>query len=222
MKIALIIMLGLLISACANRAPSTYGNLPDSQTSQVINNVSGTNQTQRKVIRTGAITVSVTSTQNASKLAEEYVKSFDGYVEKSSTTNGETWMQVRVPAVRLDAFLDSIGKLGNEISRKLSGEDVTEQIADLDNRIKNESALRERLQQLLNRAQNVQEVLSIERELTRVQTELESLQGRLDRLTSLTDFSTVNIQLKPKRILGPLGFVGYGLYWVGSKLIFLR
>jgi hypothetical protein len=182
-----------------------------------------TSASERQIIRTSEITVSVQSTTLASRESERLVRASGGYVEKSS--GGEEnpiRMRCRVPSALLDGMLDSLSRLGAEVRRSASAADITDEYADLDARLRTQIALRGRLQQLLDKAKDVPEILSIERELSRVQMEIESMQGRLDRMKSQVQFSVLTVNLEPKRILGPLGYVGYGLYWVGSKLVFIR
>ena len=139
-----------------------------------------------------------------------------------ATKESSVWLTCRVPATRLDQIMDSIASLGKEERRSVSATDVTEQYADLETRLRNDLALRERLRQLLNRARGVEDVLAIEKELNRIQSEIETMQARFDHLKSDVELSTLSVTLERKRILGPLGYVGYGLWWTLSKLFVIR
>jgi hypothetical protein len=99
---------------------------------------------------------------------------------------------------------------------------VTEQVVDLDARRKNLAAVRDRLRSLLERAANVGEMVAVERELARVQGDLDALDARLKHLRATTSLSEVTVTASRERILGPLGYLGYGLYWVVAKLFVLR
>lgn len=111
---------------------------------------------------------------------------------------------------------------GNPTIEPNARADVTEQYSDLDTRLRNNLALRERLQQLLHRASDVEDVLAIEKELSRIQSEIETMQARFDRLKSEVELSALSVNLQRKRILGPLGYAGYGLGWAFSKLFVIR
>jgi hypothetical protein len=117
--------------------------------------------------------------------------------------------------------MDAVAKLGSEESRSVTAVDVTDQYADLDTRLRNDQALRGRLQELLSRAKDVEDVLAIEKELTRIQSEIETRQGQLDRLKTEVALSGLSVSLDRKRVLGPLGYLGYGLVWGISKLFVL-
>ena len=104
----------------------------------------------------------------------------------------------------------------------MSAADVTEQYTDLETRLRNNLALRDRLQQLLQRAKDVEDVLAIEKELNRIQSEIETMQAQFDRLKSEVELSALSINLQRKRVLGPLGYIGYGFWWGFSKLFVIR
>ena len=48
------------------------------------------------------------------------------------------------------------------------------------------------------------------------------MQARLDRMKSQVELSALTVTLERGRILGPLGYVGYGLWWAFSKLFVIR
>jgi len=177
----------------------------------------------RKVIRAGELVVSVESPENASPGVERLIKEAGGYVERSTATkDSNVWLQCRVPASQLDQLMDSVASLGDEERRSLTAADVTEQYSDLETRLRNNVRLRDRLQQLLQRAKDVEDVLAIERELNRIQSDIETMQAQFDRLKSDVEMSALSIKLQRRRILGPLGYIGYGFWWAFSKLFVIR
>jgi hypothetical protein len=107
---------------------------------------------------------------------------------------------VRVPAAKYREALDAVGKLGDVIHREESVQDVTDEFLDLQVRVQNARALRQRLEQLLAQAKNVEEALMVERELARVTEEIERFEGRLKLLRELVAFSTITIEFKPRPV----------------------
>ncbi len=177
----------------------------------------------RKVVRSGVLVLTVSAPEETSAKVEELVKQAGGFVEHSTATrDANIWIQCRIPAPKLDVTMDVIAALGDEERRSVSAADVTEQYSDLETRIRNNQALRDRLQQLLARATEVEHVLAIESELNRVQSEIEVMQARFDRLRSQVELSSLSVTLQPQVILGPLGYIGYGVLWVLSKLFVIR
>ncbi len=200
---------GLL--ACASTPLAEFSQVPE-QRSVV-----------RKIVRTGDLDVSVSDTAVALREVERLVAEVDGFIEWSSVNAGQSVrLRARVPASELVTVMDSLSGLGVEQHRSVSAADVTDEHADLSTRLANDISLRDRLRALLERATDVEEILAIEKELNRIQTEVESLQGRLDRLDSQIVLSELTVGLTREQILGPLGYVGYGLWWALSKLFVLH
>jgi len=176
----------------------------------------------RKIIRSGELAVTVSAPAESLVEVQRIVANAEGFVEGSNVREASVSVRCRVPAEKLDAIMDSIAGLGSEETRSVSAADVTEQHADLTTRLANNRALRDRLKLLLGRANNVQDVLAIEKELTRIQSEVETMQASLDRLNSQVALSELSVSLQRRRILGPLGYVSYGLWWAVSKLFVIR
>jgi chromosome segregation ATPase len=177
----------------------------------------------RKMVQSAVLAVSVDAPEETSSEVERLVKQAGGFVERSTATkDSNVSLHCRVPAPQLDQTMDAIAALGSEKFRSISAADVTEQYSDLETRLRNDLALRERLQQLLSRATDVEDVLAIEKELNRIQSKIETMQARFDRLKSEVELATLSVTLKRKRILGPLGYAGYGFWWALSKLFVIR
>ena len=177
----------------------------------------------RKVRKTADLELSVDLPEETGAAVERIFEGAGGYVERSVSRKDESVrIRGRVPAEELDRVLEDLSELGEVEHRSVTATDVTEEHADLATRLENSEALLRRLRQLVKRAQDVDDVLAIEKQLARVQTEVESLQGRLDRLESQIAFSKVSVELSPKRVYGPLAYVGYGVWWALSKLFVIR
>lgn len=148
-----------------------------------------------------------------------------GWVE-SETRYGEdagtAVVLMRVPAAALDTALGRIAALGTEQSRTVTTQDVTEAHADLETQLRNHKALRDRLRELAARAKNVKEVLEVETELSRVQSQVESLQGELDRLTRDIEMAQLQVTLKRKTIYGPLGYLFRAMGWGLTPLFVIQ
>lgn len=177
----------------------------------------------RKIIRSADMAVEVEDLAAAASDAETIVANRGGLLESAHESADEsTRLVFRVPVEKLDEVLAELRSLGDVERSSVSSRDVTEQHADLAVRLANSRKLRERLQALLEHAKTVKEILAVEKELARVQTEVERLQGQLDRIDSQIAMSSVSLTLRHGRILGPLGYVGYGIYWVVAKLFVIR
>lgn len=176
----------------------------------------------RTLVWTAWQTVEVEEPEVAAREVEELAKSLGGFAEDSSReSEGASTLRIRVPTADLESVLDHVAALGDEKERRTSARDVTEQLADLEATLVSKRQLRDRLRALLERAEKVKDLLDLERELSRVQGDIDRMEGRRERLQGQVDLATVHVTLtppEPRRILGPLGYVAYGIGWFVKKL----
>ena len=86
--------------------------------------------------------------------------------------------------------------------QRLRSEDVTDTLIDLEARVKNLRALRDRLRSYLEKAANLPEILDVERELARVPSELESLETRLKLLQDRVAVAALTVDVSKSRWWG--------------------
>jgi hypothetical protein len=185
--------------------------------------MSGGARAQRIAIQRADLTIEVDDVAAAAKEAAALAEQQGGFSENTTISDEKSgWLQLRVPAASLAASLDALARLGKEKSRSVSSEDVTELYLDLETRLENARELRDRLRALLAQGKEVKDLVAIETELNRVQTEIESMDGQLTRLKGQVDLATISVRLERKRILGPLGYVVKGIAWAVGKLFVIR
>jgi hypothetical protein len=123
---------------------------------------------------------------------EALARELGGYLALRDNTR----IVIRVPRGRFNDALGRIETLGDVTNRNVNAEDVTDEYVDLEIRIRNARAVRDRLQALLANA-SVKDALEIEKELARVTTELERMEGRLKLLRDKVAFSTITVTFQP-------------------------
>ena len=179
----------------------------------------------RVLIKTGSMTMEVHNVKEALDGTRDLVKKQKGYIENSSSREndgGSASLTVRIPKDSLVTTMDQLATMGKVTSRYIEVEDVTDQWIDLQAKIKNLRALRDRLRQLLNNTKNVKDVLAVEKELNRVQSELDSLEGKIKAMQKNVSYSNLYINIHHKSIPGPLGAVTKGTWWGVKKLFVIR
>jgi hypothetical protein len=189
---------------------------------QVVADDRATTDAARLLVRRGAMDVVVDDVARAAARAQSVLVGANGYVERGQRSERSASFTIRVPEQSLDAVLDSLATMGKVASRTVSAEDVTEQSIDLDARLQALIATRDRLRQLHDKAATVAEVIAVEHELSRVQGEVDSLEGRLKHLRSTAALATVDLSIRQKIILGPLGVVAQALGNLITKLFVIR
>jgi hypothetical protein len=160
----------------------------------------------RKIIKTGFLEVKsnriVISRQRIDSLAKKY----DCFISSESfmeSPNRWTYnYTIRIAAKSFDEFIEAI-MLGPDIikNKSIDASDVTEQYFDLATRLETNLAVEKRYRDLLNKAQVIKEILEIEKSLGEIRGEIESQQGRLNRLQSQIAYSTLNISLYQDKTL---------------------
>jgi hypothetical protein len=148
------------------------------------------------LVYTAVLTMAVFGVDPALDQVETLARDGGGYL----LARNDASITIRIPAARFRAALDGIGKVGDELHREVSASDVTEEYADLEIRLRNAEVMRQRLEALLARTNNVGEALAVERELERVCQTIEQLKGRLKVLGELVAFSTITVNFQPRAV----------------------
>ncbi|MEK7620272.1 MAG: DUF4349 domain-containing protein [Patescibacteria group bacterium] len=164
-------------------------------------------EVDQKIIKTGSLDLVVDKAEQSLSDVESIATEKGGYVETSTLQEHEDgtksgYVTIRVPADQYDITMASVKELAVVVERETSSaEDVTEQYIDLAARLKNAQAQETRYVEILDVAKTVEEILQIESALGNIRGYIESLQGQLNYLDSLTGFSTITISLSEEPII---------------------
>ncbi len=184
----------------AVEAEMDYGVVPEPTIAGASGGGSGgqnpAGQQDRKLIKTGSISLEVEQLAATEEAVLAWCQSFGGYVASSFNHETNAAFTVRIPAVRFDDAMAAAGNLGRVRSRNVSTQDVSEQFYDLRTRLDTRKILRDRLQSYLAQAKDMEDLLHIERELNSTLTEIESMEGRMRRLSNQIDYSTITVDLQ--------------------------
>jgi hypothetical protein len=169
------------------------------------------------------LNIEVWNISNAVSQASSMAERASGFIEQKSDRGEESAsLTLRIPAKAFKPALSDLETLGTVSYRNVEVEDATEQYIDVDARLKNKIVLRDRLKQLLEKATEVKDILSIETELSRVQADIDSMEGRIKSLKGQVEYAMVRLNLNRKTILGPLGYLFKGVWWGLEKLFVVR
>ncbi|ULQ61140.1 DUF4349 domain-containing protein [Brucepastera parasyntrophica] len=97
---------------------------------------------------------------------------------------------------------------------------MTDSYHDTVTRLESLRKIKTRYEELLNKAIDVKDMLTIERELERIDLEIDRLEGRKKYAEQTVAYSLVSVHFGKKTRPGPLGWVFYGLYR-GIKWLFV-
>lgn len=151
-------------------------------------------------------------TQNFDETIEgihKMIADFGGFLE-SSSVNGNNFYTtyyggeshrsanfvIRIPAERLEEMKTSLSTLGNVPYINTETENISTQYYDAEARLEALNIQEDRLLDMLEKAETVEDMLTIEGYLTDVRYEIESLTTRLNGWDSLVSFSTVTLEVR--------------------------
>lgn len=153
----------------------------------------------RSLIRTADVQLRVRDVKRAAADAEQLVVDAGGQVTDEQldlqATHPTASMKLQVPPGRLTATLNKLAQLGDEQSRRLGTDDVTDQVVDLNSRLATQRTSVARVRALLDRASSLPDVVRVEAELSRREADLESLQARARAVSGQVAMSEVTVQL---------------------------
>lgn len=150
----------------------------------------------RQVVYTADLVVRVSSVSKAAPLALTETKRHAGFVfsQDADQSRHEVVLTLKVPAEGFDSLLGAVSDLGRVLRRSLKAQDVTADVVDIEGRLKTAQASADRLRSLLGDAKNAADVVAIEGELAKRETEIESLQGRLRVLNDQVALATLTVR----------------------------
>ena len=152
---------------------------------------------ERQIISQASLDLEVSDVNTAATQLRGLVQSFGGFIEHISTSGGLNpeygSAVVRVPSDRLLDALEGIERLGKAVGQTLGQHDVTGEAIDLEARLRSERSTEESLLKLLDRAESVGDVLTVERELNRGRAGIERLQGQLDFIQRSVTLATITV-----------------------------
>lgn len=133
--------------------------------------------------------------------------------------DGSTYtIEMKVPVDSFERVVADLLTLGDVTMNQITAADVTEEYYDLTARLDNARSFRARYTALLERAQNVSEVLAIEHELERIQEIIERLEGHLAYLRDHAAESRISLTISEPMTPGPILLLFEGIGWVLGKL----
>lgn len=165
-----------------------------------------TNQYEpKKIITTVYLALETTEFEKSNEDLSKLIEKYKGYVEYSNISYNHYYDQkmyrygeftIRIPRENIVSFRTETNLIGHIVSESSNKQDVTKQYQDTESRLKVVTVKEERILALLEKAQKIEDIIALERELSDVIYEKESLKSSLINLDDKVDFSTVNINIQ--------------------------
>lgn len=173
----------------------------------------------RKLIKNVGMNVETEEFDTLVSTVENKTESLGGYIEDMNVYNGSSlygqtnrnaYLIIRIPKERLDEFVSEVAEVSNVISRNENTQDVTMQYVDLESHKKALQIEQERLLELLEQAESMEDIVTLEARLSEVRYELESMESQLRTYDNLVDFATVRLDISEVEQLTPVEEVSTG------------
>lgn len=122
-----------------------------------------------------------------------------GYIAQQT----DTQVILRVPSGKFRRVMKQVEHLGDVQSRSVHTLDVSEEFHDLGVQLEHLEATRDRIKKLLATAKDLQQIMTVERELERLGGEIDRIRGRMRFLSSQAAFSTLTVSFaeRPKEVV---------------------
>jgi hypothetical protein len=211
------IALMLLILGCASskesQIDSSYRSpeLPASSDTDVVREQS------RIIIYNARLEIESGDLEKTSKEILNIPSVYGGYIVSASNYR----VVFRIPSDKFESSIKDLEKIKSVTSKNIYSEDVTDTYRDTELRLDNKLKARDRYLDLLKRAENVTAAVSVEKELERLNTEIETMKGRLKQLSHLARYSTITVSIEEETKPGPIGYI-LMYAWKGIKWLFVR
>jgi hypothetical protein len=161
--------------------------------------------TDKKIVKTLTMSIEVANLDKAKNSVEEYVRISNGLIDSFYSYDFYNKIAynyfIRIPTDRLDAFTKFLKTKGDVKSESCSSVDQTENYTDNESRLKNLYLRRDSLRNMMTKkAVKLADVISVEKELNNVQSEIERFEKSKQKMQRSVDYSSVNLTLTPEVI----------------------
>lgn len=177
----------------------------------------------RKLIRTVRLSVETLEFDSLLSYVQDKTAELGGYVENLNVYNGSSYdpyyydyqgggygqkrnasLVLRIPKDKLDDFLTEVDTRGNVTDRSEQEEDVTLDYVDLESHKKVLLAEQERLLEMMEQAQTMDELITLESRLSDIRYQIESMESRLRTYDNQITYATVYLELNEVVKLTPV------------------
>ena len=153
-----------------------------------------------KMIYRGYLYLESTAFDDAVAGLEQLVARMGGYFESSELNNYSPYRHafyvVRVPAAQYQTFCSTVGTLAQLNSQRHTTENISEAYYDTESRLVTQRTKLERLQELLAKADKMEDIITLESAIADTELQIEYLTGSLRKYDALVDYATVEVSLE--------------------------
>ena len=163
---------------------------------------------ERLVVKASSLSLVVDDVREASEGVVNNAQEIGGFMVSTSLSKPEeapfATVIVRVPAEKLSEALDYFRSLAVKVSSEnILGHDVTDQYEDIGAKLETLNKTKAKFEEILDKAEKIQDILQVQRELTSLQAQIDSLKGRREYLEKTAKLAKVTVYLSTDELSLP-------------------
>ncbi|MDR2185849.1 MAG: DUF4349 domain-containing protein [Treponema sp.] len=166
----------------------------------------------KKLVQRASLRIRVEDPEKAEDSLMAAMDTCNAYASSTSIYENSRSYTIRVPPASYKSFFSALSGMGKLLHRTENAEDVTLQFYDLEGQLSTKQELLRTFQSYLGRAQNIEEILSVEKRIAELQQEIEWTGTELRSLADLVDYATIDLTLT-----GPAG--SFNRPGLGEKIL---
>ena len=210
-RVSALTLAAFMLAACTNYESQagyqddTYAPVAEYEVIPSTKRSIDNNEIERKLIKQGVLRFETDNLQSTHQRIVALVQKSGGYLAGDAEEKGYDriihQLTVRIPANQFDSFLAEVSSgVAHFDEKRIEVSDVTESYVDLEARINTKKELEKRYLQLLEKANTVEDMLSIEREMANLRSDIESLEGRFRVMNNQIAYATLEISYYVKEL----------------------
>lgn len=192
-------------------APAVYSDMAYDavgfESSNIVSEEAAAEIQPKKIIRTGNVSLEVSSLTDTISQVEQWVNKFGGYISNSNEDSRNVYICAHIPSSKFDEAFGETGTFGKLVSKNISSRDVSDQFYDLEGRLNTQKTLLKKMNEYLKTAKDMNDILKIESKISSVTNEIERMTGQMNRLSKQIDYSQIDISANLPMNQNESGFI---------------
>jgi len=204
------------VAPALEQSARSYDEADSSKGAGGVNSATWAGETQAKmIVYTAEMSLVVKDSDVAQEDITKMVEGIGGYVSNSSsyTYSGglrRITLTLRMPAEKFNETMSALRDMAMEVTQETIGsQDVTQEYVDLGSRLRALEAKADRLEELMEKAEDTEAVLAIYEQLSQTQIEIEQTKGRMQYLERSAAMATITVSLTPDALSQPIEVAGW-------------
>ena len=230
--IAISLVLILVVTGCAKAAPTSapqyaeapreemvFESEPGAASGSVAYDADSVNlqaaEPVKMIIYNAELSLVVKDSGVAQEEITKMVEGVGGYVSNSSSyaySGGlrRITLTLRLPAEQFNETMSALREMAMEVTQEnIGSQDVTQEYVDLESRLRALEAKANRLEELMDQAEDTEAVLAVYEQLSQTQIEIEQTKGRMQYLERSAAMATITVSLTPDELSQPIEVAGW-------------